>query len=106
MAEEKIDTQRLRIFDRARWSKTSRYAVSGLVFIVIGGILVAYGLLFNQGSYNSAAGLVLGIGAIIVLVGIIRLLIGFINPAVPQDLDALEPQEEGEVDSIFAREPE
>ena len=101
MAQGRSDTSKLRIFNRARWHKTSRYTVSGLVVIVIGGLLTAYGLIFSNGNYGSVEGLVLGAGAIIVLIGIIRLLIGFINPSIPEELDQVEEHGEEVVDPIF-----
>src|ERR1041384_3829515 len=106
MAEEKISrSRRLRAFDRARWLKTSRFTVSGLVVIAIGGILIAYGMLYSNGNYSSVEGLLLGFGSLIVLAGIIRLLIGFINPLVPEQLDEMEEHQRDE-DSIFPPEEE
>ena len=103
MGQEKVSrSRRLRAFDRARWLKTSRFTVSGLVIIAIGGILFAYGMTFSNGNYSSVEGLVLGFGSLIVLVGIIRLIIGFINPLVPEELDEMEQQPEE--DPIFPTE--
>jgi hypothetical protein len=102
MAEDRARANRLKIFDRARWLKTSRFTVSGLVVIVIGGILVAFGMLYSNGNSSSVEGLLLGFGSLIVLIGIIRLVIGFINPLVPEQLDEMErPSEE---DPIFPTE--
>jgi hypothetical protein len=88
----KISRRRLRIFDRAVWRKSSRYTLSGLVTMGIGVFVIGLGLLLNLATYSITA-LLLGFGAIIVVIGIIRLLIGFINPSTPQDL---HPGEESE----------
>src|SRR6266704_3090477 len=53
MGQGRSDTSKLRIFNRSRWQKTSRYAVSGLVVIMISSILTAYGLIFSNGNYGS-----------------------------------------------------
>jgi hypothetical protein len=90
------DIRRLRIFDRALWQKASKYRVSGLVLIGIGGVVIGTGLLLNRGTTYGL--LVAGLGAIAVLVGIIRVLIGIIRPASPEDLlpeeEPKSPQEE------------
>jgi fatty acid desaturase len=85
---------RFRVFERALWSKWSKYTVSGLVFMAVGFIMIIVGILLNTASYAQAGLLVGGVGVIIVIVGIVRLLIGFINPASPEDLRPLEVQEE------------
>ncbi len=85
---------RLRTFDRARWLKTSRYTVSGLAFIIAGLVVVILGIFLYTASYYQAGFLVGGMGVIIVIIGIVRLLIGFINPASPEDLRPLEAREE------------
>jgi hypothetical protein len=104
MAEGRVrPSRRFRIFDRAVWLKSSRYTISGLVVLIIGALFIGIGLLLNTGA-NSAEGLLVGFGVIIVLVGIIRLLIGFINPSSPEDLETpvevtagelIEPDETG-----------
>jgi len=85
---------RIRIFDRALWRKWSKYTVSGLLFMAVGFVTIIVGILLNAASYSQAGFLVGGFGVIIVIVGIVRLLIGFINPATPEDLRPLEVQEE------------
>ena len=86
-------TGRLRVFNRALWLKWSRFTVSGLIFMIVGVVVIIIGSLLNTGAY-SAEGLLIGFGAIIVIVGIVRLLIGFISPSTPEDLIPLEEQEE------------
>jgi hypothetical protein len=73
------------IMDRAVWRKWNKFTWSGLLIIGIGCLLIAIGLLMNTGAY-SAEGLLLGFGAIAVLIGIIRIFIGLINPLAPGDL--------------------
>ena len=92
MVEERnSDARRLRIFDRAHWQKASKYILSGLVVIGIGSVTIGVGLLLDSP-------LVIGLGAIAALVGLIRVLIGLIRPASPEDLASEEesksPQEE------------
>ncbi len=86
-------TGTLRVFNRALWRKWDRFTVSGLIFMIVGIVVIIIGALLNMEVY-SAKGLLLGIGAIIVLIGIVRLLIGFISPSTPEDLIPLEQEEE------------
>jgi hypothetical protein len=73
------------ILDRAVTLKWNKFTWSGLLIIGIGCLLIVIGLLLNTGAY-SAEGLLLGFGAIAVLIGIIRIFIGLINPLAPGDL--------------------
>jgi uncharacterized membrane protein len=91
-------TGRLRAFNRARWMKTSRYTVSGLVLIIAGLVVVILGILLYTAALYNAGFLIGGIGVIVVIVGIVRLLIGFINPASPEDLRPLEMNDEANPD--------
>ena len=97
--ERRISGDRIRLLDRFRQMdkatqhKLIKFVWSGLLFIVLGLILIVVGLDLNTGAY-SAEGLLAGFGAIAVIVGIIRLLIGFIRPRSPSDLDAVEEAEE------------
>jgi len=84
--------QRMRMLQRAEKSKWNKYTWSGLIFCLIGLALIGYGLALNTGAY-SGEGLAIGFGAIIVLVGIIRVLIGVINPSSPEELIPYEEQE-------------
>ena len=78
--------------------KTSRYTVSGLVLIIAGLVVVILGILLYTAALYNAGFLIGGIGVIVVIVGIVRLLIGFINPATPDDLIPLEVHEEVDPD--------
>jgi hypothetical protein len=107
MAQQRVKVlRRQRIFNRAVWRKSSRFTVSGLVTMGIGIVLISVGASLNTGPYSSE-GLLIGFGAIIVLIGIVRLLIGFINPAIPEDLQPpAEPEEVIEREEILPGELE
>ncbi len=51
--------------------------------MAVGFVTIIVGIFLNAASYSQAGFLVGGFGVIIVIVGIVRLLIGFINPATP-----------------------
>lgn len=93
MAQQRVRIlRRQRIFNRAVWRKSSRYTLSGLIIIGIGVVLISLGISsLNTGIGLNPGGdyLLIGFGAIVALIGIIRLLIGFINPATPEDLQPL-----------------
>ena len=89
-APQRTRTGRLRAFDRALWMKTNKYTVSGLISLIAGLVVVIIGILLYTGSFYQAGSLIGGFGVIIVIIGIVRLLIGFINPATPEDLTPLE----------------
>jgi hypothetical protein len=65
--------------------KKRRFTWSGLLLMVIGVVLIGFGLLLNTGI-NSIESLIVGVGVIVVLVGFLRILIGLINPIVPSQL--------------------
>jgi hypothetical protein len=96
MAQQRVNvTRRLRIFNRAVWRKSSRFTVSGLVITAIGIVVISMGVIsLNTGINPNQGFLLIGFGAIIAIIGIVRLLIGFINPAVPEDLPPLPDVEE------------
>ncbi|HTI15252.1 MAG TPA: hypothetical protein VL461_11900 [Dictyobacter sp.] len=82
--EEEI-VEQTEMMDRAVWRKWNKYTWSGLLVIGVGCLMIVIGLLLNTGAY-SAEGLLMGLGAIVALVGIIRMFIGLINPLSPGDL--------------------
>jgi hypothetical protein len=86
--------------DRAVWRKWNKYTWSGFLLIGVGLIMIAAGLLLNTGAY-SAEGLLLGFGAIVILIGIVRVFIGLINPLAPGDI-LRRRRREGGTDSILA----
>ena len=65
--------------------KKRRFTWSGLLLMVIGVVLIGFGLLLNTGI-NSIESLIVGVGVIVVLVGFLRILIGLIKPIVPSQL--------------------
>ena len=65
--------------------KKRKFTRSGLLAMVIGVILIASGLLLNTGT-NSIEGLIVGVGVLVELVGILRILIGLIKPIVPSQM--------------------
>ena len=73
------------MLDQAISRKWNKFTWSGLVLVGIGLLAIAFGLLLRMGAY-SPEGLMIGLGAIVVLIGIIRMLIGLINPLAPSDL--------------------
>ncbi len=86
MAESGEDlVVKIEIMDRAVWRKWNKFTWSGLLIIGVGLIMIAVGILLNTGAY-SAEGLLLGFGAIVVLIGIVRVFIGLINPLAPGDI--------------------
>ena len=92
MQQRQSLVQRMRTLRRAEQSKWNRFTWSGLLIIAVGLALLGYGISLHTGAY-SAEGIAIGFGAIIVIVGIIRVLIGVINPASPDDLLPYEEQE-------------
>jgi hypothetical protein len=101
MMPEQISTQRrrrLRLFGRfqrlevAEHRKFNRYVWSGFLVILVGLAMIGIGLVLHTGAY-SAEGLLVGFGVIVVIVGIIRMLIGFINPLTPTDLQPVRSEE-------------
>jgi hypothetical protein len=73
------------ILDRAVWRKWNKYTWSGLLVVGIGCLLIVVGLLLHAGAY-SAEGLLVGFGAIAILIGLVRIAIGFINPLSSIDI--------------------
>ncbi|MBV8695778.1 MAG: hypothetical protein JO183_09865 [Ktedonobacteraceae bacterium] len=105
MAKPNSERRRFRLLRRATRIKGQRFTWSGLILIVVGIAVINFGLALATGA-NSVEGLLLGAGAILALVGILRVLIGVINPATPQDLDsATEVTEEPKtVEEVVMRE--
>lgn len=86
MADPKENiVEQTEILDQAILRKWNKFTWSGLMLIGIGLVAIAFGLLLRMGAY-SPEGLVIGLGAIVILIGIVRLLIGLINPLAPSDL--------------------
>lgn len=73
------------LMEKAAQRKMSRYTSSGLIIALVGLLVIFAGFALHTGAYSSE-GLIIGLGAITVLIGIIRALIGLINPSSPADL--------------------
>ncbi len=91
--------QRMRRLRRAEQSKWNKYTWSGLLIILVGLVLISVGTELGTGAYSSE-GLLIGFGALIVLAGIIRTLIGVINPSSPDELIPYEEQEKRAVERL------
>ncbi len=91
--------QRMRRLRRAEQSKWNKYTWSGLLIILVGLVLILVGMGLRTGAY-SGEGLLIGFGALIVLAGIIRTLIGVINPSSPDELIPYEEQEQRAVERL------
>ncbi len=85
--------QRMNRLRRAEKSKSNKYTWSGLLIMLAGVVLIILGVGLRTGAYGSE-GLLIGFGGLIVLGGIIRTLIGVINPSSPDDLIPYEEQEQ------------
>jgi len=81
--------KRFKYLDEAARRKFMRFVWSGLIIIVLGIVLIAFGLSSITG-YPSGD-LLIGFGAIAVIVGLIRVLIGFIHPSTPDELPPPAP---------------
>ena len=81
--------KRFKYLDEAARRKFIRFFWSGLAIIVLGIVLIAYGLI--SGTGYPSENLLIGSGAIIVVVGLIRVLIGFIHPSTPDELPPPAP---------------
>ncbi len=84
--------QRMKRLRRAEDWKLNKYTWSGLAIILVGLVLIFVGVGLHTGAYGSE-GLLIGFGALIVLAGILRALIGVINPSSPEELIPYEEQE-------------
>ena len=73
------------ILEAAAERKKRKFAPSGLVLLLVGVILIAVGLTMQVSNY-SLKGFVVGVGVIVLIIGICRILIGLIKPIVPSQL--------------------
>ncbi len=94
--------QRFKRLQRAEKSKWNKFTWSGLLIILVGLILIFVGISLRTGGSTNWGFAAMGIGGLVVLGGIIRTLIGVINPSSPEELIPYEQQEE--LESERARE--
>jgi len=73
------------ILEAATERKMRKFAPSGLIVLLVGVVLIGTGLLIHSGEYT-IGGFVVGVGVIVVIIGMCRLLIGLIKPIVPSQL--------------------
>ncbi|HWZ18237.1 MAG TPA: hypothetical protein VNW73_05535 [Ktedonobacteraceae bacterium] len=73
------------ILEAATERKMRKFAPSGLIVLLVGVVLIALGLFIHSGEYT-IGGFVAGVGVIVVIIGMCRLLIGLIKPIVPSQL--------------------
>jgi hypothetical protein len=88
----RINTGRLRLFDRAVRGKSNKYTWSGLATLVVGLLILLVRMAFISAGYPLNV-LIIGLGILLMLIGVIRLLIGFISPATPLDIIPTETPE-------------
>ncbi len=86
MSEEKLSLiDRFKLMDEAAQHKLMKYVKSGTMLIGLGLVVILIGLFLKSGI-SSAEVLLIGFGGLIILFGIIRVMIGFINPTSPNDI--------------------
>ncbi len=73
------------ILDAATERKMRKFAPSGLIILLVGVVLIGTGLFIHSSEYT-IGGFIVGVGVIVVIVGMCRLLIGLIKPIVPSQL--------------------
>ena len=73
------------ILEAAAERKKRKFAPSGLILLLVGVILIAVGLTMSVNNY-SLKGFLVGVGVIVLIIGICRVLIGLIKPIVPSQL--------------------
>jgi len=73
------------ILKAATEQKMRRFAPSGLVVLLVGVVLIGTGLFIHSGEYT-IGGFIVGVGVIVVIIGMCRILIGLIKPIVPSQL--------------------
>lgn len=92
--------QRFRRLQRAEKSKWNKFTWSGLLIILAGLILIFVGMSLRTGADASWGYVAMGIGVLVVLGGIIRTLIGVINPSSPEELIPYEEQDRRAAEGI------
>ena len=73
------------ILEAATERKMRKFAPSGLIVMLVGVVLIGIGLFIHSGEYT-IGGFIVGVGVIVVIIGMCRLLIGLIKPIVPSQL--------------------
>ena len=73
------------ILEAATERKMRKFAPSGLIVMLVGVVLIGTGLFIHSNEYT-IGGFIVGVGVIVVIIGMCRLLIGLIKPIVPSQL--------------------
>jgi hypothetical protein len=73
------------ILEAATERKMRKFAPSGLIVLLVGVVLIGTGLFIHSGEYT-IGGFIVGVGVIVVIIGMCRILIGLIKPIVPSQL--------------------
>ncbi len=73
------------ILEAATERKMRKFAPSGLIVMLVGVVFIGTGLFIHSGEYT-IGGFIVGVGVIVVIIGMCRLLIGLIKPIVPSQL--------------------
>ena len=73
------------ILEAATERKMRRLAPSGLFILLVGIVLIVFGLLIHS-SATTMGGFGVGAGFIIAVIGLCRILIGLIRPIVPSQI--------------------
>ena len=73
------------ILEEAVERKMRKFAPSGLILLLVGVILIASGLAMHASNYT-LRGFIAGVGVIVLIIGVCRLLIALIKPIVPGQL--------------------
>ena len=73
------------ILEAATERKKRKFAPSGLIVLLVGVVLIGTGLFIHSGGYTIGS-FTVGVGVIVAIIGVCRLLIGLIKPIVPSQL--------------------
>ena len=73
------------ILKAATERKMRKFAPSGLIVLLVGVVLIGTGLFIHSGEYTIGS-FIVGVGVIVAIIGVCRLLIGLIKPIVPSQL--------------------
>ena len=73
------------ILEAAAERKMRKFAPSGLIVLLVGVVLIALGLFIHSSNYTMG-GFTVGVGVIVIIIGMCRILIGLIKPIVPSQL--------------------
>jgi hypothetical protein len=74
------------ILEAAVERKMRKFAPSGFIVLMIGAVVIALGLFIHSGDNTTLGGFLVGVGVIVLIIGVCRLLIGLIRPIVPSQL--------------------